>query len=496
MKAVTEAQFQKSQPAKVSTTELIRQFVEPQDVAETTKTTYRSTLTHFAVWFDEKKPIEQATEQDASEYKAHLLSSGKTSEIASNHARTVERFVKWLNRQHIVIDPEFQSLIRPLSPQEYQLLEESIKVEGCRDPLVLWEGKNILLDGNNRHNICLKHGIPFQTTTREFESRAEAKKWIIENQLGRRNINAYTRAVMALQLKEVLEEEAKQRQKAGKVVPNWVQGGRTKDKLAATAGVGRGTLERVEKIEAEAPEGLKELLIRKDVSVYDAYQAVKAMEGKDQTLWTAILERVESGEADTVTKAVEAELASHEVPEPKSQSELTEAETQDEPISYAETEALAKVETEAQDLEQMQPELSPKPGPVETDEKQTDSGHTGNVSIEDEDAQIDLPIFEDEIAEKTDQDVDLHASVDVDPTAASGGVAEDKESEDKKWQATIYWSDKIYNLTLKVFGARNPTEVFVGVKVSTNDIEKLKTVETFVTMAIQQLQIEEIDDVF
>jgi hypothetical protein len=38
----------------------------------------------------------------------------------------------------IVIDKEFQSLIPPLASEERQQLEQNIKEDGCRDPLVVW----------------------------------------------------------------------------------------------------------------------------------------------------------------------------------------------------------------------------------------------------------------------------------------------------------------------------------------------------------------------
>jgi len=86
----------------------------------------------------------------------------------------------------IKIDPEFKSLIPPLTTEEFTQLEKSIVSEGCRDALVLWDG--IIVDGHNRYEICQKHGIPFKTTEMQFSDREEAKDWIDKNQLGRRNL--------------------------------------------------------------------------------------------------------------------------------------------------------------------------------------------------------------------------------------------------------------------------------------------------------------------
>ena len=55
---------------------------------------------------------------------------------------------------HVTIDPEFKSLITPLTDEEKNLLEQSIGQEACRDPLVTWRG--ILVDGHHRYEICTR----------------------------------------------------------------------------------------------------------------------------------------------------------------------------------------------------------------------------------------------------------------------------------------------------------------------------------------------------
>ena len=90
--------------------------------------------------------------------------------------------------KRITIDLEFQNLIPPLMSEERNQLKLSILREGCRDPLVIWNKYNILLDGHNRYSICLEYGITFRTIEIELSDRTEAISWIINNQLGRRNL--------------------------------------------------------------------------------------------------------------------------------------------------------------------------------------------------------------------------------------------------------------------------------------------------------------------
>jgi hypothetical protein len=87
-----------------------------------------------------------------------------------------------------IIDDEFRRLLPELAPEELAELEESVLEEGIRDPLILWQETGILLDGHNRLSIAQKHGLPYQTQELAFADREAARDWIINNQLGRRNL--------------------------------------------------------------------------------------------------------------------------------------------------------------------------------------------------------------------------------------------------------------------------------------------------------------------
>ena len=93
------------------------------------------------------------------------------------------------------IDPAFKELIPPLSPEEYTQLEQNILSQGCRDPIALWRGK--IIDGHNRYEICTKHDIAFETVKLRFPSREAVKLWILDNQLGRRNLSDAMRIKLA-----------------------------------------------------------------------------------------------------------------------------------------------------------------------------------------------------------------------------------------------------------------------------------------------------------
>jgi len=89
--------------------------------------------------------------------------------------------------QNIIVDEEFRLYLPALKKDAYDDLERLILKNGVRDPLVLWN--DIIIDGYNRYKVCIEHDIPFTTVSMEFDSREDAKDWIIDNQLARRNLS-------------------------------------------------------------------------------------------------------------------------------------------------------------------------------------------------------------------------------------------------------------------------------------------------------------------
>jgi ParB/Sulfiredoxin domain len=104
----------------------------------------------------------------------------------------------------ISVDPEFQTLIAPLSAQEFDLLKGQILERGCLEPLYVWktDAGRILLDGHNRLEICTRFQKSYTTVNIKLDSRDEAKLWILEHQAGRRNLTDDQRAVIWNEIRE------------------------------------------------------------------------------------------------------------------------------------------------------------------------------------------------------------------------------------------------------------------------------------------------------
>jgi len=92
----------------------------------------------------------------------------------------------------VVIDEQFRDLIPPLADDERAHLRQSIVDEGCREPITVWQEKpciQVIIDGHNRHDICKELDVPFDVRPVEFGGRDDVTLWMINNQLGRRNLS-------------------------------------------------------------------------------------------------------------------------------------------------------------------------------------------------------------------------------------------------------------------------------------------------------------------
>jgi phage N-6-adenine-methyltransferase len=211
----------------------------------------------------------------------------------------------------ILIDDEFKNLIPPLTDEEYKGLEDSIVKEGCRDALILWG--NTLIDGHNRYEICTKHNIPFKMVEHNFDSRQAVIEWIILNQFGRRNLPAHERARLALRLKPVIAEKAKENLVSGAEMTNTglqksVKAVNTQSELAKVAGVSHDTIAKVETIENKAPEPVVMASRKGDISVNSAYEVTK-LEPQEQKEIAHRIEHIAEEPKETSTpKAIVQEV--------------------------------------------------------------------------------------------------------------------------------------------------------------------------------------------
>jgi hypothetical protein len=94
---------------------------------------------------------------------------------------------------------------------EMKSLEQNIKEHGLLDPIDLYQGK--VLDGRRRQSCCLKAGV--KPIYRDYTG-GDPAAYVISKNLLNRELTASQKALIAYRLLSYFEEEAKQRQLAGK----------------------------------------------------------------------------------------------------------------------------------------------------------------------------------------------------------------------------------------------------------------------------------------
>ncbi len=126
------------------------------------------------------------------------LIASKTKQALGSNLISLEAI-----KQNIVILDELREFIPPLNTEESTQLEQNILKYGCKDALLVWETTSdaldpnnatssapvyILIDGHNRFRICSANNISFNIQLLSFPSIKEVKDYMIDLQLGRRNL--------------------------------------------------------------------------------------------------------------------------------------------------------------------------------------------------------------------------------------------------------------------------------------------------------------------
>ena len=141
--------------------------------------------------------------------------------------------------------------------REFDELVADIEAHGCREPIYLLD--NQILDGRNRWRACEKLGA--RPTLVEYEGD-DALAFVVSLNLRRRQLTDGQKAVLALDLLPLLEEQARERQGARndivEIVPQSQQG-KSRDQAAVMVGTNARYVSDAKKLKAEAPELLEKV---------------------------------------------------------------------------------------------------------------------------------------------------------------------------------------------------------------------------------------------
>jgi tRNA1(Val) A37 N6-methylase TrmN6 len=166
---------------------------------------------------------------------------------------------------------DFKYLIKPLPKDQRDSLRDNIQKYGLREPLVVWKEKNILVDGHNRYEICAELNIIPPITYYSFADENEAKMFIIENQIIRRNLQPYEKIEVYLKVKDSLhklgiaakKEKGKQKKHNTLLI------------LAEKTGYSHDTVHKALYIAANADEDSKNLLRDGKATINQIYSRLR-----------------------------------------------------------------------------------------------------------------------------------------------------------------------------------------------------------------------------
>ena len=192
---------------------------------------------------------------------------------------------------------ELESLIPPLSNEEFKQLERNILEEGIREPLITWNG--ILIDGHNRYRIAQEHDINYETLEKEFENLNDVKIWMVNNQLGRRNLQDFVKGELHDELDrlnkikgaEIYKEKSvfkgNQYSAPLSIIDNEPKHN-SRDIVSEKLGWSTGKKAMFDVLKKKAPEEVKEKLRTGEVSINQAYKEIKKEENEQLKTQKAI----------------------------------------------------------------------------------------------------------------------------------------------------------------------------------------------------------------
>ena len=208
----------------------------------------------------------------------------------------------YIDIENLMIDKEFQKLLPVLKTEELEQLENSILQYGLLDPIKIWRepdtGKLIIIDGHNRYKILKKHNIDWHywqdyKILNELKTREDVKRWMLEQQLGRRNLTEAERYEIVQKFKSIFQKKAKENQSlGGKGLPNLVKVN-VQEEMAKSVGVSKGTYSKLDKIMQSDNEDIKQQLREQKISIDKAYHKIKNPEPKEKEPITPVQKIIE-----------------------------------------------------------------------------------------------------------------------------------------------------------------------------------------------------------
>lgn len=221
---------------------------------------------------------------------------------------------RYLNFDDLVIDKELEELLPVLTPEEYEQLEQSILKYGLLDPIKLWvnpaDGKPYIIDGHNRYTIMKNNHIKWDywkdfKYMNELQTKDDVKRWMLEQQLGRRNLSIDEKYEIVQKFKDIFKQRAKDNQSAGgKGLVNLPKVN-TRDEMAKATGISEKTYYKLDKVMQSNNTELKQKIHNKEISIDKAYKLLRSQNNREISSLKTPIQKIE--EVDNRIADIESE---------------------------------------------------------------------------------------------------------------------------------------------------------------------------------------------
>ena len=201
--------------------------------------------------------------------------------------------------KELKIDPELRDLLPPLTSEEYKKLEKNIVDNGFDENFPIMEWQGFIVDGHNRYDICKKHHIEPIIGTLAYKTKEEVMEWMLDIQLGRRNLSPIQKIAITEKYRPIYEKQAKKNKQNAMMIARQNNENNKNEqfsqissttvdsknkidvraKLAETAGVSTDTYSKGKKILNSNNEKLKQEVLSGEKSINAGY---KELTGKKE----------------------------------------------------------------------------------------------------------------------------------------------------------------------------------------------------------------------
>jgi ParB-like chromosome segregation protein Spo0J len=162
------------------------------------------------------------------------------------------------SKPQLKVDTDIQFLCSQLDEEAYLLLEKGIRENGCLDKIIYWKDHDTIIDGHNRYKICNDLGKKFKCIPMHFETKEEVMNYVIDHQLGRRNLSDTEKSYLRGR-RYLTEKKAAHRPNSSELHQNDGVTGETAQRIADKNGVSQATIER-DAVLAEAIDKTREVV--------------------------------------------------------------------------------------------------------------------------------------------------------------------------------------------------------------------------------------------